>query len=123
MGGWRNVLVKNSYDIDYNHLLLKASLGRKLDDIKCNAENFCLVKIIFTQKDYNFYLHVKQRYPQMIINDNVFITNETKFDYSSDLLDAKGYYYIKIPSTDNPSKFIKGIITESNPKITAKSSH
>ncbi|PPB64675.1 ATP-grasp domain-containing protein [Campylobacter hyointestinalis] len=123
MGGWRNVLVKNSYDIDYNYLLLKASLGRKLDDIKCDAKNFCLVKIIFTQKDYNFYLHVKQRYPQMIINDNVFITNETKFDYSSDLLDAKGYYYIKIPSTDNPSKFIKGIITESNPKITAKSSH
>ncbi|WP_081302965.1 ATP-grasp domain-containing protein [Campylobacter fetus] len=111
MGGWRNVLVKNSYDIDYNHLLLKASLGQNLGDTKRVTENFCLVKIIFTQKDYEFYRYMKQKFPQMIISDNVLITNETKFGYSSDLLDAKGYYYIKIPSTDNPSEFIKGTMT------------
>ncbi|ALV25249.1 ATP-grasp domain-containing protein [Campylobacter iguaniorum] len=110
MGGWRNVLIENSYCINYNYLLLQTSLKNALPKIDKFPNFYCLVKIIFTQLDYDFYKFMKQNRSSMIVNDNVSITDETKFKYSSDLLDAKGYYYIKIPKNDNPNEFIKDIM-------------
>lgn len=65
--------------------------------------------MIFTKQDFDFYQFLKQTKPNMIVKDHVFIDNATNFNYSSSLLDSKGYYYIKIPKNENPDKYIKTI--------------
>ncbi|HDV7505294.1 TPA: ATP-grasp domain-containing protein, partial [Campylobacter jejuni] len=93
MGGWRDVLVYHSYGIDYLQLLIQSSLKQELKKINTKAENFCLVKMIFTKEDYLFYKKIKSLYPEFLIKEKIHFNNIENFDYSSSLMDSKGYYY------------------------------
>ncbi|EOJ2685353.1 acetyl-CoA carboxylase biotin carboxylase subunit family protein, partial [Campylobacter jejuni] len=96
MGGWRDVLAYHSYGIDYLQLLIQSSLKQELKKVNTKAENFCLVKMIFTKEDYLFYKKIKSLYPEFLIKEKIHFNNIENFDYSSSLMDSKGYYYIKM---------------------------
>ncbi|EAH9620566.1 ATP-grasp domain-containing protein [Campylobacter jejuni] len=106
MGGWRDVLVYHSYGIDYLQLLIQSSLKQELKKINTKAENFCLVKMIFTQEDYEFYKKLKTLKPQMIVKERIYVKNDENFSYSSSLMDSKGYYYLKISKDEDPEIYI-----------------
>ncbi|TKX34360.1 ATP-grasp domain-containing protein [Campylobacter taeniopygiae] len=106
-GGWRDVLIHHSYNIDYLQFLIQSSLKQELQKVNKKAENFCLVKMIFTKEDYEFYKKIKTLKPQMIVEEMLFIDNEKDFSYSSSLMDSKGYYYLKISKDDDPEIYIK----------------
>ncbi|MBZ7938069.1 ATP-grasp domain-containing protein [Campylobacter sp. RM9939] len=106
IGGWRDVLVYHSYGIDYLQLLIQSSLKQELKKVNTKAENFCLVKMIFTKEDYEFYKKLKTLKPQMIVKERIFIKNDEEFSYSSSLMDSKGYYYLKISKDDDPEDYI-----------------
>ncbi|MBZ7948675.1 hypothetical protein H2256_06910, partial [Campylobacter sp. RM9929] len=106
IGGWRDVLVYHSYGIDYLQLLIQSSLKQELKKVNTRAENFCLVKMIFTKEDYEFYKKLKTLKPQMIVKERIFIKNDEEFSYSSSLMDSKGYYYLKISKDENPEDYI-----------------
>ncbi|HEC1877013.1 TPA: ATP-grasp domain-containing protein [Campylobacter jejuni] len=106
MGGWRDVLVKNSYEIDYLQLLIQSSLKQELKKINTKAENFCLVKMIFTKEDHEFYKKLKTLKPQMIVKERIYVKNDENFSYSSSLMDSKGYYYLKISKDEDPENYI-----------------
>lgn len=110
MGGWRNDLIHNAFGIDYNELLLLSILKKELPNFSLQAKQYCLVKLIFTKEDFEFYKAIKAHKSQMIacdecvnIKDDV---NKDFFTYASNLLDAKGYYYINIPLNENPDLYI-----------------
>lgn len=106
MGGWRDVLVKYALGVNFNKLLLDASLGIK-PQIICKNNNYALVKMIFTQKEYDFYTKLKSEFPDKIVHDEVskYNNNETKC-----LADAKGFYYVCIPRSEDIDYYIKGSI-------------
>ncbi|EAK7319647.1 ATP-grasp domain-containing protein [Campylobacter jejuni] len=106
MGGWRDILVKNSYEIDYLQLLIQSSLKQELKKVNAKAENFCLVKMIFTKEDYEFYKKLKALKPQMIVKERIYVKNDEDFSYSSSLMDSKGYYYLKISKDEDPEDYI-----------------
>ncbi|MBZ7970792.1 ATP-grasp domain-containing protein [Campylobacter sp. RM3125] len=106
IGGWRDVLVYHSYSIDYLQLLIQSSLKQELKKVNTKAENFCLVKMIFTKEDYEFYKKLKTLKPQMIVKERIFIKNDEEFSYSSSLMDSKGYYYLKISKDDDLEDYI-----------------
>ncbi|EEU7210113.1 ATP-grasp domain-containing protein [Campylobacter jejuni] len=106
MGGWRDVLAYHSYGIDYLQLLIQSSLKQELKKINTKAENFCLVKMIFTQEDYEFYKKLKTLKPQMIVKERIYVKNDENFSYSSSLMDSKGYYYLKISKDEDPEIYI-----------------
>ncbi|EAJ6188627.1 UDP-4-amino-4,6-dideoxy-N-acetyl-beta-L-altrosamine N-acetyltransferase [Campylobacter lari] len=108
-GGWRNVLIEHSIGLNYNTLILQSILKKKLQNYKINEQHYCLVKMIFTKQDFEFYQFLKKNKPNMIVKDHVLINKSTEFNYSSSLLDSKGYYYIKIPKNENPDKYINAI--------------
>ncbi|EEU7363477.1 ATP-grasp domain-containing protein [Campylobacter jejuni] len=108
LGGWRDVLVYHSYGIDYLQLLIQSSLKQELKKINTKAENFCLVKMIFTKEDYKFYKKLKTLKPQMIVKERIYVKNDENFSYSSSLMDSKGYYYLKISKDEDPEIYIKG---------------
>ncbi|EAI8344891.1 ATP-grasp domain-containing protein [Campylobacter jejuni] len=106
MGGWRDVLVYHSYGIDYLQLLIQSSLKQELKKINTKAENFCLVKMIFTKEDYLFYKKIKSLYPEFLIKEKIHFNNIENFDYSSSLMDSKGYYYIKMKLNEDINVFL-----------------
>ncbi|HDZ4329037.1 TPA: ATP-grasp domain-containing protein [Campylobacter jejuni] len=106
MGGWRDVLAYHSYGIDYLQLLIQSSLKQELKKINTKAENFCLVKMIFTKEDYEFYKKLKTLKPQMIVKERIYVKNDENFSYSSSLMDSKGYYYLKISKDEDPEIYI-----------------
>lgn len=106
MGGWRDVLAYHSYGIDYLQLLIQSSLKQELKKINTKAENFCLVKMIFTKEDYLFYKKIKSLYPEFIIKEKIHFNNIENFDYSSSLMDSKGYYYIKMKLNEDINVFL-----------------
>ncbi|MBZ7936502.1 ATP-grasp domain-containing protein [Campylobacter sp. B0100352/1] len=106
VGGWRDVLVYHSYDIDYLQLLIQSSLKQELKKVNTKAENFCLVKMIFTKEDYEFYKKLKALKPQMIVKERIYVKNDEEFSYSSSLMDSKGYYYLKISKDEDPEIYI-----------------
>lgn len=107
MGGWRDVLIKHSYGIDYLSLLLKSSLKQEFALENKKAENFCLVKMIYTKKDYEFYQFIKTKKPNLIVKEQLFIKENESFTYSSSLMDVKGYYYLKLDLSENIDRYIK----------------
>lgn len=111
MGGWRNVMIKNAYGIDYNQLLIDSSLKNDIEVVNKEPLRYCLVKFIFTKDDFLFYKYLKQNKQEMIIEEYISdIDDDFDFGYSSNLLDSKGYYYLNIPLDDNPDKYIKNIM-------------
>ncbi|ECZ6120271.1 ATP-grasp domain-containing protein [Campylobacter jejuni] len=106
MGGWRDVLAYHSYGIDYLQLLIQSSLKQELKKVNTKAKNFCLVKMIFTKEDYLFYKKIKSLYPEFIIKEKIHFNNVENFDYSSSLMDSKGYYYIKIKLNEDINVFL-----------------
>ncbi|MCW1320837.1 hypothetical protein OLO84_06850, partial [Campylobacter jejuni] len=108
IGGWRDVLAYHSYGIDYLQLLIQSSLKQELKKVNTKAENFCLVKMIFTKEDYEFYKKLKALKPQIIVKERIHIKNNEEFPYSSSLMDSKGYYYLKISKDEDPEIYIKG---------------
>ncbi|WP_240692735.1 ATP-grasp domain-containing protein [Campylobacter jejuni] len=106
MGGWRDVLAYHSYGIDYLQLLIQSSLKQELKKINTKAENFCLVKMIFTKEDYLFYKKIKSLYPEFLIKEKIHFNNIENFDYSSSLMDSKGYYYIKMKLNEDINVFL-----------------
>lgn len=110
MGGWRNELIKNAFGIDYNELLLLSILKKELPNFSLEARRYCLVKLIFTKKDFEFYKAIKANKSQIIACDDfVNIKDDASdefFSYACDLLDAKGYYYLNIPANENPDLYI-----------------
>ncbi|MFY4727174.1 ATP-grasp domain-containing protein [Campylobacter jejuni] len=108
MGGWRDVLAYHSYGIDYLQLLIQSSLKQELKKVNTKAKNFCLVKMIFTKEDYEFYKKLKTLKPQMIVKERIYVKNDENFSYSSSLMDSKGYYYLKISKDEDPEIYIKG---------------
>ncbi|EAJ9014090.1 ATP-grasp domain-containing protein [Campylobacter jejuni] len=106
MGGLRDVLAYHSYGIDYLQLLIQSSLKQELKKINTKAENFCLVKMIFTQEDYLFYKKIKSLYPEFLIKEKIHFNNIENFDYSSSLMDSKGYYYIKMKLNEDINVFL-----------------
>ncbi|TKX29482.1 ATP-grasp domain-containing protein [Campylobacter estrildidarum] len=106
VGGWRDVLVYCSYNIDYLQLLIQSSLKQELKKVNTKAENFCLVKMIFTKEDYEFYKKLKALKPQMIVKERIYVKNDEEFSYSSSLMDSKGYYYLRISKDEDPEIYI-----------------
>ncbi|RTI84270.1 ATP-grasp domain-containing protein [Campylobacter jejuni] len=106
MGGWRDVLAYHSYGIDYLQLLIQSSLKQELKKVNTKAKNFCLVKMIFTKEDYEFYKKLKTLKPQMIAKERIYVKNDANFSYSSSLMDSKGYYYIKIKLNEDINVFL-----------------
>ncbi|OEW30112.1 hypothetical protein AJ878_07410 [Campylobacter jejuni] len=106
LGGWRDVLAYHSYGIDYLQLLIQSSLKQELKKVNTKAKNFCLVKMIFTKEDYLFYKKIKSLYPEFIIKEKIHFNNVENFDYSSSLMDSKGYYYIKIKLNEDINVFL-----------------
>ncbi|MFX3626196.1 ATP-grasp domain-containing protein [Campylobacter sp. LH-2024] len=106
MGGLRDILIYNTSKENYLQLLIQSSLKQELKKVNTKAENFCLVKMIFTKEDYEFYKKIKTLKPQMIIKERIFIKNDEEFSYSSSLMDSKGYYYLKISKDENPENYI-----------------
>ncbi|EOI8708840.1 TPA: ATP-grasp domain-containing protein [Campylobacter jejuni] len=106
MGGWRDVLAYHSYGIDYLQLLIQSSLKQELKKVNTKAENFCLVKMIFTKEDYLFYKKIKSLYPEFLIKEKIHFNNIENFDYSSSLMDSKGYYYIKMKLNEDINVFL-----------------
>ncbi|ENM9911798.1 ATP-grasp domain-containing protein [Campylobacter jejuni] len=106
IGGWRDVLAYHSYGIDYLQLLIQSSLKQELKKVNTKAENFCLVKMIFTKEDYEFYKKLKALKPQMIVKERIYVKNDEDFSYSSSLMDSKGYYYLKISKDEDPEDYI-----------------
>ncbi|OEW57548.1 ATP-grasp domain-containing protein, partial [Campylobacter jejuni] len=102
LGGWRDVLAYHSYGIDYLQLLIQSSLKQELKKVNTKAKNFCLVKMIFTKEDYEFYKKLKTLKPQMIVKERIYVKNDENFSYSSSLMDSKGYYYLKISKDEDP---------------------
>ncbi|HIC3276212.1 TPA: hypothetical protein ACW4JN_001372, partial [Campylobacter jejuni] len=106
MGGWRDVLAYHSYGIDYLQLLIQSSLKQELKKVNTKAKNFCLVKMIFTKEDYEFYKKLKTLKSQMIVKERIYVKNDENFSYSSSLMDSKGYYYLKISKDGDPEIYI-----------------
>lgn len=106
MGGWRDILAYHSYGIDYLQLLIQSSLKQELKKVNTKAKNFCLVKMIFTKEDYEFYKKLKTLKPQMIVKERIYVKNDENFSYSSSLMDSKGYYYLKISKDEDPEIYI-----------------
>ncbi|ECR2944610.1 ATP-grasp domain-containing protein [Campylobacter jejuni] len=106
MGGWRDVLAYHSYGIDYLQLLIQSSLKEELKKVNTKAKNFCLVKMIFTKEDYLFYKKIKSLYPEFLIKEKIHFNNIENFDYSSSLMDSKGYYYIKMKLNEDINVFL-----------------
>lgn len=69
-----------------------------------------MVKIIFTKKDFEFYKAIKAGKAKMLVRDECANIKENAgdefFNRASDLLDAKGYYYLNIPLNENPDLYI-----------------
>ncbi|HID0730115.1 TPA: ATP-grasp domain-containing protein [Campylobacter jejuni] len=107
MGGWRDALILFSKNINFNKLLIQTCLKQKLQNIEDKTQNYCLLKIVFTKKDYEFYKKIKFYKKHLIIDELFFIEDKENFiEYSSSLIDAKGYYYLKIPFEENPDLYI-----------------
>lgn len=119
MGGWRNILIQNALNIDYNKLLLQSILKEKIVPPTAQIKQYCLVKIIFTKQDLEFYQTIKTHKNEMLVRDenaalcwgNSICLNDNVpdefFGYASSLLDAKGYYYINIPKDENVDLYIQ----------------
>lgn len=109
-GGFRDELIHNAFGVDYNELLLKSILKENLPDFSLKARQYCLVKIIFTKKDFEFYKAIKAGKAKMLVRDECANIKENAgdefFNRASDLLDAKGYYYLNIPLNENPDLYI-----------------
>ena len=110
MGGWRDELIKNAFGVDYNELLLKSILKENLPNFILKARQFCLVKMIFTRKHFEFYKAIKASKAKMLAHDECANIKENAgdefFNGFSNLLDAKGYYYLNIPLNENPDLYI-----------------
>ncbi len=104
-GGFRDELIHNAFGVDYNELLLKSILKENLPDFSLKARQYCLVKIIFTKKDFEFYKAIKAGKAKMLVRDECANIKENAgdefFNGFSNLLDAKGYYYLNIPLNEN----------------------
>ncbi|RTH83692.1 ATP-grasp domain-containing protein [Campylobacter jejuni] len=108
IGGWRDALVLFSKNINFNELLIQTCLKQKLQKIENKTQNYCLLKIVFTKEDYEFYKKIKFYKKHLIMNELFFTDDEENFiEHSSSLMDAKGYYYLKIPFEENPDLYIK----------------
>ena len=109
-GGFRDELIHNAFGVDYNELLLKSILKENLPDFSLKARQYCLVKIIFTKKDFEFYKAIKAGKAKMLVRDECANIKENAgdefFNGFSNLLDAKGYYYLNIPLNENPDLYI-----------------
>lgn len=109
-GGFRDELIHNAFGVDYNELLLKSILKENLPDFSLKARQYCLVKIIFTKKDFEFYKAIKAGKAKMLVRDECANIKENTgdefFNGFSNLLDAKGYYYLNIPLNENPDLYI-----------------
>ena len=110
MGGWRDELIQNAFGVDYNELLLKSILKENLPNFILKARQFCLVKMIFTRKHFEFYKAIKASKAKMLAHDECANIKENAgdefFNGFSNLLDAKGYYYLNIPLNENPDLYI-----------------
>ncbi len=93
IGAWRDVLLKESYGIDFNENLLLTTLGKQ-PVVAHKHQNFCILKIIHSAEDNNFYREMKAKHPELIVYEEV-----KKFiDRSSNCLaDSQGFYFI-VPS-------------------------
>lgn len=105
MGGWRDELIKHSFGINYNELLVSSVLKKDIQSLPTKAPFYCLVKFIFTKEDYDFFKKMKEKYPEMVVSEQLH-EKEPNFSYASSLLDSKGYYYLRIPFNDNPDNYI-----------------
>ncbi|ALV25248.1 ATP-grasp domain-containing protein [Campylobacter iguaniorum] len=107
MGGLRNTMVRDAYDTDYNKLLLDSSLKKNIflenQTVKFNS----IAKFIYTKNDYEVYKNIKANYNSLITDDFVNANDSTNFSYASNLLDSKGFYYIKIPLRQDPDTLLK----------------
>ncbi|MBZ7954636.1 hypothetical protein H2278_07340, partial [Campylobacter sp. W0018] len=106
MGGLRDILIYNTSKENYLQLLIQSSLKQELKKVNTKAENFCLVKMIFTKEDYEFYKKIKTLKLQMIVKERIYVKNDEEFSYSSSLMDSKGYYYLKISKDENLENYI-----------------
>ncbi|MDR3048679.1 MAG: ATP-grasp domain-containing protein, partial [Elusimicrobiota bacterium] len=104
MGGWRDVMIKSAYGIDYNELLINSLLDKQ-PNFNHLDKNYALVKMIYTQQDYDFYLKIKKEKPQIIIQDEV---KEYKNKTPKSLIDNQGFYYIQISKSEDIDYFIVG---------------
>lgn len=106
MGGWRDRLVQLAYNDDYNEMLIDATLGIT-PTIKHLGQNYGLVKLMYSQLDYDFYNKIKNKTPQIIFWDCVkpFTCKNAK-----NLAQANGYYYISIPRNKDIDFYIYGTI-------------
>ena len=62
--------------------------------------------MIYTKKDYEFYKFLKDKKPNIIAKELVLIDDTYDFKYSSSLVDSPGYYFIKIPKSENPDFYM-----------------
>lgn len=106
MGGWRDVLIKYAYNDDYNKMLLDSTLGI-MPIIKHEENNYALVKLIFKKQEYEFYSELKKKYPKVIVYDEVKAYTD---NMAKNLSEAKGFYYISVPKTENIDYYIQGTI-------------
>lgn len=110
MGGWRDKLVQLAYNDDYNAMLIDSTLGIS-PTIKHLGQNYGLVKLMYSQLDYDFYNKIKNETPKIIFGDSV---KPFTCKNANNLAQANGYYYISIPRNEDINYYINGTISNKN---------
>lgn len=103
MGGWRDMLIKLALNCDYNELLVGTTLNNEID-FKFSEKCFAIIKLVFTQKDFDFYKKLQSTEPEIIIHTEV---QEFEAKEFNSLAQAQGFYYIKLPYNANINSYLE----------------
>lgn len=93
IGGWRTEMLNLAYGISFSQLLLFSSLNIYKPLPIFEPIYKAIAKIVLSYNDYLEYLELKEKYPNKIFETTP-INNVEKDFFASNLLEAKGYYYI-----------------------------
>jgi len=108
MGGYRDKLAELATGCHYDELLVKATTGQKIE-IKRTIDCWALVKFMFNEYEYEFYRRLKKESPELIVRDGVRAMSRKK---AKCLMDATGFYFIRLDKSRNPDDYIRGSICQ-----------
>tara|TARA_B100001059_G_scaffold236519_1_gene287489 strand:+ start:9072 stop:10217 length:1146 start_codon:yes stop_codon:yes gene_type:complete len=92
MGGWRNWMIKNAFDIDYLELIILSTLNLKIKIKKNHLNKFSIAKTISNLEDYKYYKYFKKNHPDMIFLD--LYDKRKKIKKAENLIQSNGPYLI-----------------------------
>lgn len=92
IGGWRSELIRKATGIEYCELLLQAHEGVQ-PKLERTREKYCLVKMLFNQKDLDLE-HSLDQNPIYTISQITWL-KDTISQTQCSLMDSAGYYFVE----------------------------